>query len=259
MEGDPLSPIDHALRTAAASLRDAGIPFMLGGGLACWARGAPRTEHDVDLMIAPEDCVPARDALVEAGMRFEEQPEDWLLKVYDGDVPVDLIFAPLGVRITRESIAAAEQLQVLAIAMRVMALEDVLVSRLLALDERRLDFSALLQIARAVREQVDWADVHRRAAGWPPGHAFFVLLADLDVAGPFDRVARVGTPSAMGIIDKITGKTKQAAGDVLDVPGLRREGLKEERKGVAKDELKHANEAAERRAEEVADLERQTR
>lgn len=62
----------------------------------------------------------------------------------------------------------------------------------------------------------------------------------------------------MGIIDKITGKAKQAAGDVLDDGQMRREGLKEERKGEAKEELQRADERAERKAEEVADLERQT-
>jgi uncharacterized protein YjbJ (UPF0337 family) len=62
----------------------------------------------------------------------------------------------------------------------------------------------------------------------------------------------------MGIIDKLTGRTKKAAGDVLDDPSLRREGLKEERKGEAKEELKRADAEAERKAEEVTDLERET-
>ena len=62
----------------------------------------------------------------------------------------------------------------------------------------------------------------------------------------------------MGITDKITGKVKQAAGDVTDDPSLRREGLTEERKGEAKDELANAENQADRKADEVADLERKT-
>jgi uncharacterized protein YjbJ (UPF0337 family) len=62
----------------------------------------------------------------------------------------------------------------------------------------------------------------------------------------------------MSIIDKVTGKAKQAAGDVLDDGSLRREGRQEERKGEAKDELARADERAEDKAEEVADLERRT-
>jgi uncharacterized protein YjbJ (UPF0337 family) len=62
----------------------------------------------------------------------------------------------------------------------------------------------------------------------------------------------------MGIIDKITGRTKKAAGDLADDPSLRREGAREERKGEAKEELADAHEKADAKAEEVADLERKT-
>lgn len=62
----------------------------------------------------------------------------------------------------------------------------------------------------------------------------------------------------MGILDKITGKAKQAAGDVADDPSLRRQGKKEEQKGEAKDRLNRAEERADEEAERVADLERKT-
>ena len=63
----------------------------------------------------------------------------------------------------------------------------------------------------------------------------------------------------MGITDKITGRVKKAAGDLADDPSLRREGRKEERKGEAKDELAATHEKADRKAEEVANLERDTK
>ncbi len=62
----------------------------------------------------------------------------------------------------------------------------------------------------------------------------------------------------MSLTDKITGKLKQAAGDIADDPSLRREGKQEQRKGEAKDELARTEERADRKAEEVADLERKT-
>jgi uncharacterized protein YjbJ (UPF0337 family) len=62
----------------------------------------------------------------------------------------------------------------------------------------------------------------------------------------------------MGILDKITGRAKKAAGDVADDPSLRREGRQEERKGEAKDELARTEERADQKADEVADLERRT-
>ena len=46
----------------------------------------------------------------------------------------------------------------------------------------------------------------------------------------------------MSIMDKITGRTKKAAGDLADDESLRRQGAREERKGEAKDELDDAQE-----------------
>jgi uncharacterized protein YjbJ (UPF0337 family) len=92
----------------------------------------------------------------------------------------------------------------------------------------------------------------------------------------------------MGLIDRITGKAKQAAGDKLGDASLRRQGRLEERKGKAKQDLtrheerieherEHAeeekaraemraedrvaehDERAQRKAQEIADLERRTR
>jgi len=62
----------------------------------------------------------------------------------------------------------------------------------------------------------------------------------------------------MGILDKLTGRAKQAAGDLADDASLRRQGKREEEKGEKKDQLDHAQEKADERAEEVADLERKT-
>ena len=62
----------------------------------------------------------------------------------------------------------------------------------------------------------------------------------------------------MGILDKLTGRAKQAAGDLADDPSLRRQGKREEEKGEKKEQLDDAQEKADRKSEEVADLERKT-
>ena len=62
----------------------------------------------------------------------------------------------------------------------------------------------------------------------------------------------------MGITDKVTGRIKQAAGDLADDASLKSEGRQEERKGEAKDELARDQERADRKAEEVANLDRKT-
>jgi len=62
----------------------------------------------------------------------------------------------------------------------------------------------------------------------------------------------------MSIFDKLTGRAKKAAGDLADDPSLRREGVREENKGEAKEDLSNAQDRVEDKAAEVADLERKT-
>ena len=70
-------------------------------------------------------------------------------------------------------IARGEVMAVLGMDIRVMAIEDVLVTKLMALTEHCLRYESLLPIARAVREQVDWPDVRARTADSPFARAFF--------------------------------------------------------------------------------------
>jgi uncharacterized protein YjbJ (UPF0337 family) len=62
----------------------------------------------------------------------------------------------------------------------------------------------------------------------------------------------------MNLIDKITGRTKKAAGDLAGDGSLKRQGAKEEKKGEAKEQLDRAQDSVEDKADEVADLERKT-
>jgi predicted nucleotidyltransferase len=171
----------EAMKKAAGALNDAGIPFVLGGGLACWARGGPKTEHDVDLLVKPEHAEQAQQALANAGMRTERPPEGWLLKAYDNDVLIDLIFAPKGGVIDDAVFSRAEDLEVHAMRLKVAPLEDVLVQKLLALTEQNPDFSSVLELARSLREQVDWDDVRERTKESPFATAYFTLLDELEI------------------------------------------------------------------------------
>jgi Aminoglycoside-2''-adenylyltransferase len=185
MAAEDFDALLTTLKKAAAALRDAGVPFMLGGGLAAWARGGPESDHDLDVMVKPEDAEEALEALVARGMRPERPPESWLYKAWDDTgVLVDIIFAPVGIPIDDEVFAHADELEVEAVGMLVMSLEDVLVTKLLALDEQNLDYKSLLQIARPVREQVDWNVVRGRTGSSPYAAAFFTLVEGLGIVCP---------------------------------------------------------------------------
>jgi len=106
--------------------------------------------------------------------------------------------------------------------------------------------------------------LHRGGRGDPHGDAPDPGLLAISVeevlsvtGGRFPGVAP-GSRRPMGITDKITGRVKQAAGDITDDASMRQQGRREERKGEAKEEQARAEERADAKAEEVADLERRT-
>jgi predicted nucleotidyltransferase len=180
--GDPpLNGMVPTLKKAAAALRDAGIPFLVAGGVASWVRGGPPTDHDLDFLVKPEDAEKALNVLGETGMRTERPPEEWLYKAHDGDVLVDLIFNPAGLAVDDELIARGEEREVEAMTMRVMRPEDLLVSKIMAMTEHSINYRSCLEIARSLREQIDWDDVRRRTEPSPYGRAFFVIAEGLGI------------------------------------------------------------------------------
>src|SRR5205807_128983 len=168
-------------RKAGAALRDAGVRYALGGGLASWVRGGPKTEHDIDFFVKPEDAERALAALADAGFRPERPVEEWLVKAYDGDLLVDLIFNPASGPVDHELLGRADELEVAAVTMPVASLDDVMVTKLLALNEQESDFGGCLEIARSLREQIDWGRVRERTADAPFAAAFFTLVEELGV------------------------------------------------------------------------------
>ena len=181
--------LGDTMKRAAAALRKAEIEVMLGGGLAAWARGGPPTDHDVDFYVRGQDALRGLEALVEAGMRVEHPPEEWLYKAYDGPILVDLIFRPAGGPITDEHFERATTMEVGAQTLLVASIDDVLVTKLLALTEQAPDFGPVLELARALREQVDWEFVRSRSGSSPFAQAFFTLAEGLGIVDPANSLA----------------------------------------------------------------------
>jgi len=179
---DTFQDLIETMKKAAAAFERAGVPVLLGGGLAAWARGGPPTDHDVDFLVRETDAESGLAALVGAGMRPERPPEGWLFKARDGDVLVDLIFRPSGGAVDDAMFARATDLEVMAQTLAVASIDDVLAAKLLALSEQCPDFGAVLAIARALREQIDWEHLRSRVDETPFGAAFIVLVERLRIA-----------------------------------------------------------------------------
>jgi hypothetical protein len=119
--------------------------------------------------------------LADAGMRPEKPPEEWLHKAWDGDVLIDVIYSPRGLQVDDELLGRGEFLHVLGITIPVMAIEDVMATKLLALHEQELDLTSVLRIARSVREQIDWRLLRERTRNSAYAAGFFTICEELGV------------------------------------------------------------------------------
>lgn len=189
-----------SLKRCAACLRDAGVDFVLAGSLAAWARGGPPVSGDIDFLVRPGQVDRAIQALAEQGLRIEQPPERWLVKAWDEEVLVDIIHQPAGLEL-EESFQRADELSVLSVDMPVMAVDDILVNKLLSFEEHYIDFVGLLPFARSLREQADWAAVRRRTEHSAIAAGFFAMAERLGIldsaAEPAGRdVPRIRVSSA---------------------------------------------------------------
>jgi hypothetical protein len=189
------SALERSLVRVCTALRCSGVRYALTGGSAIYARGGPFSEHDIDVLVRPQDVDDAVRALISVGMRATDAPEDWLRKVYDGTVPVDLIFRPAELAVTDKMLATAEEMPVASVLACVAPGTDLLEQKLLALGAHHCDFGGVLPAARALREQVDWAALHDRTAHHPYAEAFLLLADRLGISG------RDGAPMREGACD----------------------------------------------------------
>ncbi|MDT5013398.1 MAG: hypothetical protein QOH57_5015 [Mycobacterium sp.] len=170
-----------ALKRAASALKADGPAFALGGSYALWAYGGPEPVHDVDFVVAEADADAAAATLKDAGFHVDRTPEDWLFKACIGDGVVDVIHRLNGVPVDAQTIAGAEQIDVLAIRMRVLSATHVVTEKLRSLNEHHCDFAAFLPGVRAVRERVDWDRVRADSADNDFAVAFLVLTDRLGI------------------------------------------------------------------------------
>ena len=174
--------IVDTLRLAAARLRDAGVRYCLSGSVATWARGGPETVNDLDLIVHPPDMDKAVSALEQIdGWRSETPPEGWLVKIWNGEVLIDLIHTVTGYESVEEILQRSEVMRVASLDMPVAQMEDVLTPKLLAFDEHYLDYTGALRAARALREQIDWDLLREKTCHSPYARGFLCLLEALEI------------------------------------------------------------------------------
>ncbi|PZH05429.1 hypothetical protein C1I97_18930 [Streptomyces sp. NTH33] len=175
----------EAAKQVGALLKRKGHAFALAGSVAAYAHGGSENlQHDADFCVRPADAEEVADTLREGGLTVHAPPEDWLIKAKCFDQDVDIIFELAHQPVSLEMLERAEELPVDSVRMPVLSPTDLLWSLVGAFSEHHCDFGAVLPVARALREKVDWDRVRRDCGDEPMPAAFFFLLERLNVISP---------------------------------------------------------------------------
>lgn len=154
-----LSVLDRTV----AVLDDAGIEYLMMGGIASSCLGRERWTHDIDLFTRPAEALRALDALGRAGFETEETYPEWLFKAGRDGQLVDIIFCSAGgVTVDSEMVRRAPTSTFMGRQVRTVPAEDLIVIKALVAAEHapRHWYDALAILAAA---EIDWEYLMRRA------------------------------------------------------------------------------------------------
>lgn len=87
---------NRVLEHTVEAMEEAGIRYVFIGGIASGGLGRPRSTHDIDLFVVPEEAEIALRALAKHGFRTEKTDPSWLYKGFKENILVDIIFKSKG-------------------------------------------------------------------------------------------------------------------------------------------------------------------
>lgn len=155
----------NARARALRLLREAGIPFVVGGAYAyAHYTGLHRDTKDLDLFLRKEDADRAIGLFEEAGWRTERDTHGWLHKAFWGECLVDLIFSAGNriVRIDEAWVEHGEEGEVLGECCRISPVEEIIWSKAFVLERDRFDGAELNHLLLARGPRLDWERLLQR-------------------------------------------------------------------------------------------------
>src|SRR3954462_14572307 len=87
---------NRVLGDTVEAMDESGIKYLFIGGVASGGLGRPRSTHDIDLFVMPEEADLAIKALEDHGFRVEKTDPTWLYKGFKSGILVDVIFKSKG-------------------------------------------------------------------------------------------------------------------------------------------------------------------
>jgi predicted nucleotidyltransferase len=91
-----LDRFDRVLSQTAQAMDESGLRYVFIGGIASSGLGRPRSTHDIDIFVMPEDAELTLRSLAKHGFRTERTDPHWLYKAFKENILVDVIFKSKG-------------------------------------------------------------------------------------------------------------------------------------------------------------------
>jgi predicted nucleotidyltransferase len=158
---------NRVLGEVVEAIEEGGIKYAFIGGIASGGLGRPRSTHDIDLFVMPEDAELALRALAKRGFRTEKTDHSWLYKGWLDGILVDVIFKSKGeIYFDVEMQQRAIRAQFHGRELKLVAPEDLLIIKAAAHSELTPNHwhDAIGLLSHAT---LDWPYVLRRARRAP--------------------------------------------------------------------------------------------
>jgi len=158
--GTALDPAHVIYREALVSLRDAGVPFLVGGAFALESyAGLIRHTKDLDLFVRPADRFALVERLASVGFETEWRFSHWLGKAWKGEHSIDVIFN------SGNGLCAVDDLwfrhappsKVLGVDVQLVPAEEMVWSKAFVMERNRYDGGDIAHLLRARAKTMDWA------------------------------------------------------------------------------------------------------
>ena len=159
-------------------LQEAGIPALVGGGIALWAYGRRRCTKDMDLFIpwqCPEDAL---NVLARHGFHTRDTDARWLYKAIKQDVLIDLIVYTTGnIRLDEETFRRSRTFSLDQYLLPVLGPEDLLFRKILSFrEDTPKDWFDALSIVCPTLVEFDWDYFLDRVGDRHAGRALSFLI-----------------------------------------------------------------------------------
>lgn len=150
---------ESLFREVLTLMNERGIPYAVSGAFALREHtGICRNTKDLDLFLAPEDVPRALEELRKDGYETEVKDPVWLAKAHRQDFFVDLITGMSNgiVTVDHSWIERATPSAILDVPVKVLAPEELLVSKIFIAFRERFDGADIVHIVYGTRGKLDW-------------------------------------------------------------------------------------------------------